>query len=122
MEVEVYGEEFPIIEVKGEIDHYYAPALEDNIKQAIAISPNRSIIVDIENVSYLDSAGIGVLFAVIDEMKKKSPGKNIFTVCTNPNVKKILELVGIETDPTFIVVEKRDIALVQAEGGISDGK
>lgn len=121
MEVEVYGDKFPIIEVRGEIDHYYAPALEDNIKQAIAVSPNKSIIVDIENVNYLDSAGIGVLFATIDEMKKKSPGKNLIMICTNPNVKKILELVGIETDPTFIVVAKKDLALEQAESGVNDG-
>jgi anti-anti-sigma factor len=118
----VYGNNIPVIEVSGEIDHYCAPQLENDIKQAIGSSPNKSVVVDLADVGYLDSAGIGVLFAAIDEIKKISPGKSLYIVCINSNVRKILELVGIQTDPTFIMVEQKKLALEQAEGGIGHGE
>lgn len=113
MKVEISDKEkVPEIRVEGEIDHYVAPSLEKDILSLIESSPNKSLILNMTEVGYLDSAAIGVLFASVSQMKNVSPGKLIILVCPNENVKKILNLVGIETDPVFRLLDKKEQALV----------
>lgn len=116
MIINIAGDDFPIIEIEGEIDHYYAPQLESFILSTIKNSPDKSIIIDLSSVSYLDSAGIGVLFSAVDLIKKSSPGKNIVTICPNKNVEKILKLVGIQTEPVFVLTEEKEKAINLTKG------
>lgn len=116
MIINIAGDDFPIIEIEGEIDHYYAPQLESFVLSTIKNSPDKSIIIDLSSVSYLDSAGVGVLFSAVDLIKKSSPGKSIVTICPNKNVEKILKLVGIQTEPVFVLTEEKEKAISLTKG------
>lgn len=108
--------EIPEIEVSGEIDHFFAPEFEQTIVSAIDKRPQSSLIINFSELEYLDSAAIGVLFATLDVLKKRSPGKKIVLICPNPNVRKIIELVGIQSDPSFmILVEWEEKAIQKAK-------
>lgn len=105
--------DIPEIEVSGEIDHFFAPEFEQHIVNAINKRPQESLIIDFSRLDYLDSAAIGVLFATLDMLKKRSPGKKIILICPNPNVRKIIELVGIQSDPAFMILGQREEKVIK---------
>lgn len=105
--------EVPEITVSGEIDHFFAPEFEQTIVGTMDKRPESSLIINFSELEYLDSAAIGVLFATLDVLKKRSPGKKIILICPNPNVRKIIELVGIQTDPAFMILVEREEQAIQ---------
>lgn len=100
--------DIPEIQVSGEIDHFFAPEFEQAIVSVIDKRPQSSLVINFSELEYLDSAAVGVLFATLDVLKKRSPGKKIILICPNPNVRKIIELVGIQSDPAFLLLVDRE--------------
>ena len=68
-----------------------APQLEDAIKAALAKTPE-GIVVDLTEVEFLASAGMGVLVAAHDEAPE---GVAIRIVAEGPATSRPLKLVGI---------------------------
>jgi anti-sigma B factor antagonist len=50
-----------IIEVKGEVDLYTSPKMREQIFTTIKRHPSKSLIVNLTNVTYVDSSGIATL-------------------------------------------------------------
>lgn len=68
-----------------------APQLEEGIKAALAKTPE-GIIVDLTEVEFLASAGMGILVAAHDEAPE---GIGIHIVAEGPATSRPLKLVGI---------------------------
>lgn len=68
-----------------------APQVEDAIKTALAQSPE-GVIVDLTEVEFLASAGMGILVAAHDEAPE---GVGIRIVAEGPATSRPLKLVGI---------------------------
>lgn len=82
-----------IVSINGEIDHHTSEDARDRIDNHIDASSAKNIIFDFSGVSFMDSAGIGVL---IGRYKKVNPlGGNMAIVNARSNVKRILEISGI---------------------------
>jgi anti-anti-sigma factor len=80
-----------VIATSGVVDMITAPQLEEGIKAALAKTPE-GIIVDLTEVEFLASAGMGILVAAHDEAPE---GIGIHIVAEGPATSRPLKLVGI---------------------------
>lgn len=82
-----------IIGITGEIDHHTSEDIRDRIDRMIDANSIRNIVFDFSMVSFMDSAGIGV---VIGRYKKVSAlGGEVAIAGVTPQVKRILEISGV---------------------------
>lgn len=92
MEMNLVQEAVPVLSISGEIDHFVAPRLQRQIDELVDTGCDK-LVLDLTEVNYLDSGGIGVLFSAMQQMMPRHGIIGI--VCTDPNVIRILELVGL---------------------------
>jgi anti-sigma B factor antagonist len=80
-----------VVATSGVVDMITAPQLEDAITAALAKSP-AGLVVDLTEVEFLASAGMGVLVAAHDAAPE---GVTIVIVADGPATSRPLKLVGI---------------------------
>jgi anti-sigma B factor antagonist len=86
-----------VITLEGRLDTLTSPQLEKAISEDIENA--QSILIDMEKLEYISSAGLRVITAIDIEMSKKE-GMVLKNVC--PDVMDVLELTGLSDDLTFI--------------------
>lgn len=96
----------PQLELSGEIDHFDSDSLKGYVLEAL--SKGDRLIVDMSDVTYVDSGGVAVLFWLGSELLKKQ-GKAAI-VATNPNIRRILEIVRLTELPSLWLVGSVDEA------------
>ena len=82
------------IAVDGEVDVSNAEELRAQIDAGLAEEATQEIEVDMAQVSYIDSTGIGVL--VGSAHKAKDSGRIFQVLNPQPNVLRILGLLGVD--------------------------
>ncbi len=82
------------IAVDGEVDVSNAEELRAQIDAGLAEDATREIEVDMAQVSYIDSTGIGVL--VGSAHKAQDSGRAFKVLDPQPNVLRILGLLGVD--------------------------
>lgn len=80
-----------VVSVAGSIDMLTAPQLENGITSALEQKPAR-LVVDLTDVDFLASAGMGVLVATNDEA---GPDVSVSIVADGAATSRPLKLVGI---------------------------
>jgi anti-sigma B factor antagonist len=83
----------PIVAVKGEVDVYSAPALKEKITELITSGQN-TLIVDLGNVGFLDSTGLGAL--VEARAATAEAGGSLPIVCTQERILKLFTITGLD--------------------------
>ncbi|WP_195268280.1 STAS domain-containing protein [Eubacterium sp. 1001713B170207_170306_E7] len=88
--------------VTGEVDIYTATQFKEPIEKLIQAG-TKEIFLDLTNLSYIDSTGIGILI----ELRKGSMSKGLDMTLINPqkNVVKLLQLTGV--DQIFNIIEEK---------------
>src|SRR5699024_6056791 len=84
---------YRIIEVGGEIDVYTAPSLREAVVEAVD-KGHVQLIIDVENVDFLDSTGLGVLVGALKRVRSEDGSLDI--VCTHARLLKIFEITGLD--------------------------
>ncbi len=74
-----------------ELDLYAAPELREAVFSAIR--NGATIVVDLLDVTFIDSTALGVL--VEAAKKTRSSGGSIAVACRNPNIVRVFELTGL---------------------------
>jgi anti-sigma B factor antagonist len=88
-----------VLKARGEIDVATSPRLREHMTQLI--EPGLELlIVDLAEVSFIDSTGLGVLVGAMRNVR--AGGGDLRLVVTQPQIIKLLELTGL--DETFKVV------------------
>ncbi len=85
--------EIVIAYLSGEIDHHSAKEIRERIDEAISVNKPRHLILDYENVSFMDSSGIGLVmgrYRLMSSYKGTLEVRNV-----NSHTKKLFELAGI---------------------------
>ena len=81
------------LEIDGEIDHHRAEILRRNADYEIQRRNPKRVILDFNNVYFMDSAGIGM---VIGRYKTASMiGAKIEMKNVKPNIRKIFDMTGV---------------------------
>ena len=83
----------PVVTVHGELDVEAAPELRRALIEAIDEHPGRPVVVDLEGVDFIDSAGLGVLVGGLKRARDREG--DVMLVATGQNVLKVLELTGL---------------------------
>jgi anti-sigma B factor antagonist len=99
-----------VVAASGEIDVATAPALRDRLVELIE-SGTTQLVVDLEDVAFIDSTGLGVLVGAA--RRARSAEGDVRLVCTNSRILKVFSATGL--DEVFIIGATPD-ETVAAEG------
>lgn len=95
MKIEFSNEKAALImKIDGEIDHRYATRIRREADRKIVTYPDKTFIIDLSSVSFMDSSAIGVIIGRYKLVK--SFGSEVFLVSCSEPVARILSMSGIE--------------------------
>jgi anti-anti-sigma factor len=83
------------IAVSGEIDLANAATVEDELREAVSHQPI-AVSVDLTNLSYMDSAGIRILFALASRLQALRIVVELIVPLDSPT-RRLIELSGLES-------------------------
>lgn len=98
--------EIVILDISGEIDLYNAPEIKDIINKLIE-QKKYNVIINLKEVTYIDSSGIGALISSLSNLRKYQGGLKIINVFAS--VKKVFELTKLTS--FFEIYDSEDEAL-----------
>jgi anti-sigma B factor antagonist len=103
-----------VVTVSGEVDLWTVESLKDSLSACLDDGAHR-LVVDLTEVDFIDSTGIGVLVAALRSARQA--GGDLGLVVTHPHVSRILEITSL--DKVFLLSEDVDgaAALVAASTG-----
>lgn len=82
-----------IMAISGEIDHRYATQIRNEADRKIVTYPDKRLIIDLSQVTFMDSSAIGVIIGRYKLVM--SLGGSIAIVSSNDTLGRILEMSGI---------------------------
>lgn len=83
-----------LLEITEEIDHHTTENIRRKADNEITRFMPRKVIFDFNNVTFMDSAGIGMILGRYKMMKML--GGSIEMVNVQPSIRKIFEMCGIQ--------------------------
>jgi anti-sigma B factor antagonist len=83
----------PVVAVSGEVDVYSAPALKDSLTELLQ-SGVSSVVVDLSDVAFLDSTGLGAL--VEARSATTEAGGALPLVCSQERILKLFAITGLD--------------------------
>lgn len=93
VEVETTGT-VPFVRVAGEIDVYTCPKLHKVLTEVV-VEGTTKVILDLQNVHYIDSTGLGTIAHSARSLSKGNGHLNV--ICSRPQVRKIFEISGLSS-------------------------
>lgn len=87
-----------VVTVSGEVDIASAPVLRETLLSVLAEGPHQ-LVIDLDQVTFLDSTGIGVLVAAF--RRATEAGGSMGVVCHSKRSLRVLEITGLTKVFTF---------------------
>ena len=81
----------PVVAVSGEVDVYSAPALRDGLTELL--ESGTSVVVDLTEVGFLDSTGLGALVAARNDAEDQDA--ELVLRAPSDRVRRILDVTGL---------------------------
>ena len=106
------GTSAPVVEVTGEIDMYTSPGLRARLTGMIE-GGFRQLVVDLSQVTFIDSAGLGVLVGALREARRA--GGDLGLVISSPAVDHLFAITGLRK------VFRASATVVEAQAGMAGG-
>jgi len=97
-----------VLAVSGELDMATAPAVREKLHGLLAEGHER-LIVDLDNVGFLDSTALGVLVGVLKRVRTQDGDLRL--VCNQPRVLKVFEITRL--DQAFTIRDSVDAAVAE---------
>jgi len=92
------------IALDGEVDVYTSPRLRQELTEVID-SGCVNVVVDLQNLGFIDSSGLGVLVSALRKVKEH--GGTLRLVCTKEGILKIFRITGLDkVFPLFPTVDE----------------
>ena len=85
-----------LVTAVGEVDVSCAAELRDAIEAALAAEDVQAVVVDLAQVPYIDSTGIGVLVGAAH--RGTDEGKTVRVANPQRNVRRVLDMLGISAE------------------------
>jgi len=82
-----------IIRLAGELDHHEAELLRDEWKQMMYQNPIKHVIVNLGEMSFMDSSGLGVILGRYKETLQL--GGEMVVCSISPSIKRLFEMSGL---------------------------
>ncbi|WEG11447.1 anti-sigma F factor antagonist [Pullulanibacillus sp. KACC 23026] len=81
------------IRLEGELDHHTADELRARVTEAIEKQPVRHILLNLGNLEFMDSSGLGVILGRYKQIT--STGGEMVVCSISPPVKRLFEMSGL---------------------------
>lgn len=82
-----------ILLLNGEVDVYTALKLKETLIPIVEM-PNASVIIDLTNVNYIDSTGVGIFIGALKAADKSN--SRLKLTGANARVKRLFEITGLD--------------------------
>lgn len=82
-----------VVTASGELDAHSAPALQEQL-EPLTTRPNAAVVVDLTEVGFIDSTGLGVLVTTLKHVREVDGRLDV--VVTSPRVLKVLAITGLD--------------------------
>lgn len=86
-------DEVVVVTVSGEVDVYTASQLRSALEDQI-VAGRTALVVDLEDVGFIDSTGLGVLVGRLKTVRKA--GGWLSVVCTNERILRLFGITGLD--------------------------
>ena len=83
----------PIIGLSGEMDVHTSQRLRDAVIELLGKGASH-IVINLDNVEYIDSTGLGTLVGVLKRMNEQKA--RLCLVSVNPLINKVFDITGLE--------------------------
>lgn len=77
----------------GELDHHSAEMVKAQLDDVIAKYRNVNLVLDLKNLSFMDSSGLGVLLGRYKKLK--AVGSSMYIKNANRQIEKVFDVSGI---------------------------
>lgn len=110
---------FAVISLRGEVDLATAPRFRERLIELVN-DGERQVVVDLDQVDFLDSTGLGVLVGGVKRLR--SHGGELTIVCSNRRILRVFEVTGLTQ--VFAIHDSvagaaaQDVAAVEASGSV----
>jgi anti-sigma B factor antagonist len=94
VQLEDAGPDLVILVVGGEVDFEVSPQLKARLMRAIK-SGGRRLVLDLSDVTFIDSTAIGVLAGTVEKLDEAGGG-SLSIVSTHEKVIQIFEITGLD--------------------------
>ena len=81
------------VELDGEIDAATVGVMKEKVGEAITANPGGRVTLDMANVTFLDSTGLGALVSALRQAR--DGGGDIAITNVAPNVRKVFDITGL---------------------------
>ena len=85
--------DYLIVELEGELDHHTSEELRKKIDQKYNNRDLRNIVLDLRNLRFMDSSGIGLIMGRYKNCKDRNG--EVSSVSTSPYINRILKMSGL---------------------------
>lgn len=82
-----------VVGVVGELDCATGPTLEDRLEDLIENQGNRTLIIDLENLTFVDSSGLSVLVTAFRNLRER--GGRLSLRRPSPSTRRVFEVTGL---------------------------
>jgi len=82
-----------VVRIDGEIDHYSSNEIKSKIDREYKQRNSKNILFDFNNVTFMDSSGIGVIMGRYKNVISKGGFVGVFSI--NKELRKIFEVSGL---------------------------
>ena len=82
-----------LVRLQGELDHHTAETLRNRLDTAIKDEQIRHVVLDLEDLTFMDSSGIGVILGRYKQITARSG--EVFVCSINPTIYRIFEMSGL---------------------------
>lgn len=102
-----------LVKISGELDSYKTLAYKTKITQMMETYEPHLLLFDFSELTFLDSAGIGLVLGRYNEIKRR--GGVVGLVGVNPYASRIIRLSGLSS----VIKTYRSVAHFKKEAGIT---
>ena len=82
-----------IVRLKGELDDHVAANLRQTLKDILKKNPEYSLLLNLQDLSFIDSSGVGVILGRYRDMEQDQ--REIMLCGLKPQVRRVLDLAGV---------------------------
>jgi anti-sigma B factor antagonist len=91
------------VTLRGQLDVVSAPGLQKAMRELVDGSRPKRVLVQLGDLAYLDSAGLGVLVGTLRRLRRHHPSGAIEVRGARPGIRKVFTVTGLDS-----VFELRD--------------
>jgi len=106
---------FAVVRVDGDLDRPNVGAFNDLLARHLSLG-QQHLLLNLEACPYLDSAGLAALFSFLEAIQRNDG--ILAAIGPQPQVRRILEIVGLPTQRRFRVYDDEAAARADLKGSV----